>query len=310
MCPYFAAPGGSKVFTGFSRDHLRTCTLLRWSWMSLLVTFSLFVQPAMAVDGEARTNRIQIEYAAPRNADHQELYEFLKQQRALEKLQEIFSPFRLPVDLTLRALGCDGVSNAWYQQGVVSVCYEYIREIYEFAPKETTASGITPADAVLGQFFYVFAHEMGHAVYDVLKIPVLGTEEDAADHFAAYTMLQFGRNQARRLIVGAAYAYDRYLRNPTVTVPLLAFSGSHSPPAQRFFNLICLAYGSDSVTVFADLVELGYLPSSRAPRCKREFNQLSFAFRQLILPDLDKEMARKVLDATWLPDTAMPKFRK
>jgi hypothetical protein len=264
----------------------------------------------MAVASEARTNRIQIEYVAPRNADHQELYEFLKQRRALEKLQEIFSPFLLPADLTLRTVGCDGVANAWYQRSVVSVCYEYIREIYEFAPKETTTSGITPSDAVLGQFFYVFAHEVGHAVYDVLRIPVLGTEEDAADHFAAYIMLQFGRDQARRLIVGAAYAYDRYLQNPTVTVPLVAFSGSHSPPAQRFFNLICLAYGSDSATVFADLVKLGYLPPSRAPHCKREFNRLSFAFRQLILPDLDREMAKKVLDATWLPDATMPEFRE
>jgi hypothetical protein len=274
--------------------------------MSLLVTFALFTQAAMTIADEARPNRIQIDYVAPRNSDHQELYEFLQQRRALEKLQEIFSPFRLPADLTLRVLGCDGVSNAWYQQSVVSVCYEYVREIYEFAPKETTASGITPADAMLGQFFYVFAHEMGHAVYDVLKIPVLGTEEDAADHFAAYIMLQFGRDQARRLMVGAAYAYDRYLKNPTVTVPLVAFSGSHSPPAQRFFNLVCLAYGSDSTGVFADLVLLGYLPSDRARRCKREFNQLSFAFRQLVLSHLDQELAKKVLDATWLPDATTP----
>lgn len=264
----------------------------------------------MAVADDARPNRIQIEYVAPRNAGHQELYEFLKQRRALEKLQEIFSPFRLPADLTLRTLGCNGVSNAWYQQSVVSVCYEYINEIYEIVPRETTASGITPADAVLGQFFYVFAHEMGHAVYDMARVPVLGTEEDAADHFAAYIMLQFGRDQARRLIVGAAYAYDRYLKNPTVTVPLVAFSGSHSPPAQRFFNLVCLAYGSDSTAAFADLVELGYLPSSRAPHCRREFNQLSFAFRQLVLPNLDKELARKVLDATWLPDAMMPEAQE
>jgi hypothetical protein len=296
----------AKVFNGSHGDQPRTYTPFRWPWMLLLVMFTLFVPPAIAVAGETRPNRIQIEYVAPRNPAHQELYEFLKQRRALEKLQEIFSPFRLPADLTLRALGCDGVSNAWYQRSVVSVCYEYVREIYEFAPTETTTSGITPADAVLGQFFYVFAHEMGHAVYDVLRIPVLGTEEDAADHFAAYIMLQFGRDQARRLIVGAAYAYDRYLKNPTVTVPLVAFSGSHSPPAQRFFNLVCLAYGSDSAAAFTDLVELGYLPSSRAPHCRREFNQLSLAFRQLILPNLDKELARKVLDATWLPDAMMP----
>jgi hypothetical protein len=82
---------------------------------------------------------------------------------------------------------------------------------------------------------------MAHAVYDVPKVPVLGMEEDAADFFAGYVMLQFGRDQARRLIIGAAYAYDRYLQSPTVTVPLAAFSASHSPPLQRYFNLTSVA---------------------------------------------------------------------
>jgi len=263
----------------------------------------------LAIAGETRTNRIQIEYVAPRDPGHQELYEFLKQRRALEKLQEIFSPFRLPTELTLRTIGCNGVSNAWYHGSVVSVCYEYIAEIYAIIPKETTASGITPSDAALGQFFYVFAHEVAHAVYDVLKVPILGMEEDAADFFAGYIMLQFGRDQARRLIIGAAYAYDRYLQNPTVTVPLAAFSGSHSPPPQRYFNLMCMAYGSDSSTVFADLVDLGYLPSDRARQCKREFNTLSFAFRQLIVPHLNEELAMLVLDATWLPDAKTSGFK-
>ena len=58
------------------------------------------------------------------------LYELLKEKRALEKLQEIFSPFRLPVELTLRTVGCDGVSNAWYHLPEVSVCYEYLNEIW------------------------------------------------------------------------------------------------------------------------------------------------------------------------------------
>jgi hypothetical protein len=262
-----------------------------------------------AIADEVRTHRIRIEYAAPSNAEHQKLYEFLKQRRALEALQEIFSPFRLPNDLTLRTIGCNGVANAWYQPLMISVCYEYIAEIYNFVPKDTTASGITPANAALGQFFYVFAHEMGHAVYDVLKVPVLGMEEDAADFFAGYIMLQFGQEQARRLIIGAAYAYDRYMRNPMVSVPLSAFSGSHSPPMQRYFNLMCLAYGADSSTVFSDLVDLGYLPSDRARRCRREFSTLSFAFRQLIVPHLDKQLAMQVLDGSWLPDIKMREFR-
>jgi hypothetical protein len=43
------------------------------------------------------------------NQVHQHLYEMLKQGSLLEKLQEVVSPFRLPIDLTLRTIGCDGV---------------------------------------------------------------------------------------------------------------------------------------------------------------------------------------------------------
>src|SRR5262245_66223136 len=62
---------------------------------------------------EARINRILVEYVPPTNPNHEELYQLLKDKRSLERLQEIFSPFRLPIDLTLRMIGCDGGSNAW-----------------------------------------------------------------------------------------------------------------------------------------------------------------------------------------------------
>jgi hypothetical protein len=252
---------------------------------------------AAATADEVRTHRIQIEYVAYTNPAHQELYNLLKQNKALERLQGLFNPFRLPVDLTLRTIACDGVANAWYMPGVVSVCYEYVNEIFENLSRRSTLLGITSAEAVIGQVFYVFAHEMGHAVYDVLQVPVIGPEEDAADYFAAYLMLQFEHGQGHRLIIGAANAYNQYLRSPSVTVPLAAFSGAHSPPVQRFYNLVCLAYGSDaSGTLFGDLIEHGYLPPDRARRCKGEFAKLSFAFRQLILPHIDEGLARQVLD--------------
>src|SRR5262249_3054874 len=111
---------------------------------------------------EATINRILVEYVPPTNPNHEPLYQLLKDKRSLERLQEIFSPFRLPIDLTLRTIGCDGVSNAWYHRPEVSVCYEYLAEIVLSMPKETTPEGVTPTDAVMGQFFYVYAHELGH----------------------------------------------------------------------------------------------------------------------------------------------------
>src|SRR5215510_9984141 len=151
----------------------------------------LLVLPVKVAIADAQSRRIGIEYESPKNPAHQPLYEMLKEHRVLEKLQEIFSPFQLPIELTFKTAGCDGVSNAWYSRPTVTICYEYLAEIQRDMPKETTAAGVTPADAVLGQFFYAVAHEVGHAMFDLLNVPIFGHQEDAADQFAGYIILQF-----------------------------------------------------------------------------------------------------------------------
>jgi len=269
-------------------------------WLSPLVTP---VKPAIA---DAQSNRISIEYVAPKNPAHQPIYEMLKEHRALERLQDIFSPFQLPIELTFKTVGCDGVSNAWYSRPTVTICYEYLAEIQRDMPKETTPAGVTPADAVLGQFFYAVAHEVGHAMFDLLGVPVFGHQEDAADQFAGYIMLQFGKADARRLILGAAHSYSKYVKNPTVTAPLTAFSDEHGPPAQRYYNLLCLAYGADAV-LFADIVDMKYLPSERAKLCRGQYGELAYAFHQLIAPHLDQQLAKQVMDKSWLPPDDMSK---
>ncbi len=267
---------------------------------------SLLAIPVNLTMADAQSNRIGIDYEPPKNPAHQPLYEMLKKHRVLEKLQEIFSPFQLPLELTFKTAGCDGVSNAWYARPTVTICYEYLAEIERDMPKETTSAGVTPMDAVLGQFFYAVAHEAGHAMFDLLAVPIFGYQEDAADQFAGYIMLHFGKADARRLILGAAHSYHKYLQNPTVTAPLTAFSDEHAPPAQRFYNLLCLAYGADPVA-FADVVAMHYLPKERARVCRGQYGELNYAFHQLISPHLDRQLAKKVMDASWLPAENMPK---
>ena len=278
-----------------------------WVFLGICVSLVLMSQtPTAAAD--AQPNRIRIEYYPPNNPALQSVYQLVKERRVLEKLQQIFSPFVLPIDLTFKTGDCGGVSNAWYDRPAVSICYEYLNEILQSVSKEATPEGMTPADAVMGQFFYVVAHEMGHAMFDILQVPVFGNAEDAADHFSVYIMLQFGKDQSRRMISGAAYSYKKYLQSAEVTAPLAAFSDVHAPPAQRFYNLICLAYGADA-TLFADVVDKGYLPKERANSCKREYDQVAFAFRDLIVPHLDQQLARQALDRSWLPEVKVRSSR-
>jgi hypothetical protein len=264
----------------------------------------LCVTPAEAVR-DVQAQRIRIAYEKPTNPAHQSLYELLQERKVLEKLQEIFSPFRLPQDLTFKTVGCDGLSNAWYHRPTITLCYEYLDEIKSSVPKETTPAGITPSDALVGQFFYVVAHEFGHAVFDLLQLPSFGRFEDIADQFSTYMMLHFGQDQARRLISGAAYSYKSVLQSPMAFVPLKAFSDVHGLPAQRFFNLLCLAYGADP-DGFAVVAEEKYLPKERIPDCAREYAQVAYAFQQLIGPYVDQELAKKVMQKSWLPPPSAP----
>ena len=268
---------------------------------------------ALAQSSDSADGRIIIEYVPPKDPGLQRTYEMVRERRALEVVRAMFTPLRLPVDLTIRASGCDGVSNAFYKRvgpsPALTICYEYLREIMEMMPKETTAAGVTPHDAVVGQFVFAVAHEMGHAAFDMFDVPIMGREEDAADQFAAYFMLQFRNDEARRLVGGAAYAYHMFVKDyqdkPDVTLPLKAFSNEHGLPQQRFANLLCVAYGKDA-QLFADVVERGYLPKERAMRCRYEYLILRHAIRRLIVPNVDREAAQKVFSTQWLAPPAQP----
>jgi hypothetical protein len=261
---------------------------------------------------EERPNRIHVEYVFPKNPEHQMLYGMIRERRVLETVQQIFSPFRLPTQATIKTMGCDGLVNAWFNTDnsvpTVHICYELLQMFLDTGPQETTPRGITPQDALVGQFFLWVSHEFGHAVFDMYQIPVLGREEDAADQFAGYIMLQFGKDRAHRLFEGAAYGVKglikNYKRNPNVDYKLTKLSSVHGLPEQRFYNLMCMAYGADPVT-FADVVDDEYLPKRRADNCEYEFQNFRRAWNSEISPHIDRQMAQTVLDTTWLPRPAL-----
>lgn len=268
-------------------------------WPAVAAWLFLLGASADLADAETQSRRLRVEYLTPKVSKQQSIYDLLRERRALEQLQKLFSPFRLPIDLILKTAGCDGIANAWYERGSVTLCYELLDAIRQPMPNSTAWAGITQNDAAVGQFIYIAGHEIGHAIFDLLDVPLLGREEDAADQFSTYFMLRLGHDQARQLIFGAAYYFKKHLQHPSVTVQLKAFSGEHSRPQQRFYNLLCMAYGADP-TMFAEVVDKGYLPSGRARGCQREYRKVARAFQNLILSHVDQAVAREVFDEKWL----------
>jgi hypothetical protein len=273
---------------------MKTTLAMAVAGLILIVAISM---PAFAA---SKTNRVSIRYVPPKNPEHKEIYAELKQFGALEKLQKLLSPFRLPRTLRISLTGCDGEADAFYEDADITICYEYIAELVKNMPQETTPVGIAPIDTVIGPLFEVSLHEFAHALFDMLELPVFGREEDAADQVAAYALLQFGESEARRLIAGTAHAYNMDERKIDQCRSMEDYADEHGTPAQRFFNVLCIAYGSDT-RLFGDIVSKGFLPKTRAEYCEEEYEQVQDAVDLLIVPHIDLDLADKMMGKAWLP---------
>jgi hypothetical protein len=272
--------------------------------LMLVITWTVLASEIVTTAQAAavRANRVTVSYVPPKNAAHQPIYEQLKEVSFLEKLQQFLAPFRLPRALLVKVEGCDGDANAFYENDVITVCYEYIEGLRKTMPAETTAAGVAPIDAIVGPLFDTCLHEFAHALFEMLRLPVLGREEDAADQVSAYIMLQLGKVEVRRLIGGVAYAYKTEAEAATKPPTMTHFADVHGTPAQRFYNVLCIAYGADK-QLFGDMVEKGYLPKDRAEDCKDEYQQVAYAYEKLIGPHVDRARAKKVFDKRWLRPT-------
>jgi hypothetical protein len=272
----------------------------------LVITWTVLVPEIVttAQAAPAPASRVSVSYVPPKNPAHQPIYEQLQELRFLENLQEFLSPVRLPRMLLVKVEGCDDDANAWYENNEIIVCYEYIDQLWKTMPAETTAAGVAPVDALVGPLFDTCLHEFAHAIFDMLRVPVFGREEDAADQVSAYIMLHLGKAEARRLIGGVAYAYKTEVDAATAPLGMTQFADVHGTPAQRYYDVLCIAYGADA-QLFGDFVEKGYLPKERAEDCKDEYRQVAYAYEQLIGPHIDTGLAKEVFDKSWLPDPAI-----
>jgi len=253
---------------------------------------------AQTLPGLQPNSKVTIDYIEPRDPKFQDVYERMKKRQLLEQLALFLSPLKLPRTLRLQTKQCNTI-NAFYDplEQSLNICYELILDGEESAPKTVSPEGITRQEAIVGNLLDTMLHEMGHGAFDLLEVPVLGKEEDAADQFSGFLLLQFGKDLARIGIKGATYFYivsaSRTAGRPA------PFYDVHGMNQQRIYNYLCLGYGGDPDT-FKDYVEAGLLPKERAANCKREYEQAKLAFAKTILPHIDQELMKKVQSAQWL----------
>jgi hypothetical protein len=204
-----------------------------------------------------------------------------KQKHSLEEVSDLLSAsLILPSPITLVRQEC-GRSTAFYnlETHEITLCYELDEELKQQATKKF---GDTPtAKALSGAaFLFVLYHELGHAEIDLYHLNITGREEDVADQFATYDLLKYASSNGTTYIEGAMWFFSE----ATLSYTRQHLADVHSLNTQRQFNILCWAYGKDSLS-FAGLAKRYGLTPERARGCQREYAQIAEAINALRLSE-------------------------
>lgn len=232
------------------------------------------------------------EYVKPKNPELEPFYklasdgDFLRQ---LPEIKAIDGLLMLPRPIKFVMAEC-GEPNAFYmpERGEVVMCYETMKVLLERGQQLAKDQDLGDAYAqkyLAANLRFILLHETGHALIDLLDIPITGREEDAVDQLATTLMQRFaGVNESSRQVSeNLRMASNWFLARSTGAYNLDAYADEHALGEQRYFNLQCLVYGSNPAR-YLGIVTEGDLPEARAKTCPAEARRVDKAWLRLLLP--------------------------
>ncbi|WP_148715139.1 DUF4344 domain-containing metallopeptidase [Chitinolyticbacter meiyuanensis] len=241
--------------------------------------------PQAADPPPPQIGKLRIAYTPPEQQALEPYYSYMKGSNVQATMLPILKLVNWPHDLILETKQC-GAPNAYYYpgEGRIVSCYELAKDFHDRA--DVLMQHRSPEyrkQVVIGGMKFVFLHEMGHAVYDAFQVPIVGNPEDAADAFAIYMLLHCKDPSSEWILKGAKFFFMKNHADFASTDELQfgSFADSHPLHQQRYFNMLCYAYGSNTDR-YGILVEKGFLPQGRAASCEQDWHRLDKAMRKLL----------------------------
>ncbi|MBV1704069.1 MAG: hypothetical protein KGQ28_04600 [Hyphomicrobiales bacterium] len=267
-------------------------------------------------------------YRPVKSPQYKAIRDYSMRHHVLEEYAAFMAPIKLPTTLGIYMEECDGGFSAspHYSPGqhAIDMCYQFVALsglVYDkaVAPYQAAHPGVLPVTLsrqafVSSLFASVVLHETGHAIFDLLDVPIFGREEDAADEMSSVVAAQFQPKIADALVWStalmwfgmsdllakmSAQAQEKARQSggkmPCSVDPLCKFSDVHGTAEQRFFNTLCLAYGAHP-DHYADVAR--FLPKDRD--CKAEYARVAEAFAKTVWPSIDQAKMREVQAGQWL----------
>jgi hypothetical protein len=234
-----------------------------------------------------REGKIRVIYSNSKDPLAREILPIFRKEKFFEMVSAVITAnTRLPRDITVFVRDC-GTANAFYsnKNRSITVCNELTSALV----KSFIAAGMKPEEAGENAVYavvFIFYHEAGHMLISELNLPITGREEDVADQFSAYILLDWFDTKetaefGRQVVAAAAqwFAISKTSENNL----LAAFLDEHSLNEQRFFSLLCMLYVKDPDQYAGLVSKYGFTPS-RLRICRSELNQITKSWNTLLKP--------------------------
>lgn len=162
----------------------------------------------------------------------------------------------------------------------IIIPYGFIDEVNErFQYANYTKRGISTRDATFDALIHTLFHEFGHAIIPMFDIPVLGKEENTVDNLATVILLEYFDDGAN-IAISAADLFD--LESEDIeTYTDDDFKGEHGLESQRYYNTLCMIYGSQPNKNRHIKKKAGF-SQERADLCEEDYERISRSWLSIL----------------------------
>jgi len=162
----------------------------------------------------------------------------------------------------------------------IYIPYDFIDETnqrFENADDITLAAQAKTAS--IDALAHTLLHELGHALIPMFAIPVLGKEENTVDNFANVLLIEYFEDGAEMAINAAELFYlesqdfETYSEND--------LKGEHGLDSQRYYNTLCMVYGSNPEK-HPYLLKKAAFSLERAELCIEDYERVSRSWLSIL----------------------------
>jgi len=237
-------------------------------WVLMFLVFTA----AVSATGNVRAEGFSLYYSASEREEDGPVRRALEVSGRLElTVLGLNGLFELSKPVTVQIGGEVGPIHDPVHRLIV-IPYSFVAGLFQSFPEESTA-----LDAAV----FVLYHEVGHALIDMLELPLSGEVEEAADALATLLSIELMSDGGRPALAAA-----ELIASQDASASLHPWF-NHSKKTQRFRRLNCWLMGSDPGRLGWVAEDAGIDPQD-ADMCPAEYEEMRNHWIQLLSPYLKR----------------------